>query len=315
MSEDKQVLTFDQLDDLLLGERRPNDRHTEARIFRNLHAIGSSQGSISLGYVSAVQGKSWGLARVYRTPGGDTVYVLLCKQFRKKRSAPPNEPPPAGHDVWQDFAERFTPYEKSHGTPPHDLYYVMRADGSCSEPMEFAHPRRAPRRCAAIPRFAEPSPSEWTDTPALRDKRHVQLRARRFFGRVKRELEGLVYAVQRRPPTRQSIYEFFHHEDYAAVHFHVVPFGANSRNQQRLEVEVGEHTDYTRKGLFHLDGDYTRKHILVVARDQAEGDPPSHSWASPAGDPRKGTLLWKCANDALLGITEWVMSNVHIPSM
>lgn len=318
----KRALTFEECNELLRTSKQENPwgkfRPVPcARMHGNMFLLGDhSSSKFLLRYYSVDPDKQWSLASIGQSTGGNTMYRLeITRELRnwmpkraRHRRAGRTDPP--GYKEWRDFAERLTPYVRPAKPSADEVQlshlYLAQKDGSFVCVPESECKRyvldRMPLACM------EPTSKAWVSgSPS---DRAFSLRHRRFAHRLKRELADLAGSVRR----------FGFHPGYERGHppiICVAPVGREYHEQKMLVLELTQHDDYSRRW-FHADGDYTRRHILV--RGTQFNDHPSwwrrpKFWDYPGSAPCKGTYIWPCANDAVVGIKEWLMDQLHIPGL
>jgi len=314
----KRVYTYAECDEMLCAKGAPAPRSwADGQISVRAHgnmflSTDDTSPHFFLDYYSTDYDKRWRLATIRRTTGGSTCYELDIVDRLRRPSKKRYREEPAGLKTWRDFAERLTPYVRPNRPGAWELEqphrYVIR-DGE--PPKRIHHDGHVMNLFfSALPvTCTEPTRREWVQRYVDKVPPEFLLRYRRFAARLHRELGDLCEAVRLAPRRMWAVGD--------GPVLCVAPRGVEGVKQTLLVLEMCQHDDYSRRW-FHADGDYTRRHIVV--RGVEQHDHPT--WYRPpkfftylGSAPAKNTFIWPCANDAIVGIREWLMGQLHIPGL
>jgi hypothetical protein len=241
------------------------------------------------------EGLAFPIARVYQAADDATLFEVYG--IGKRRNT--DEMTRKKIALWKRYAHVFTPMPQGgrwyDGDRP---YYLLCKDGST-------------RALSAKPgvwrggqsSLARKSVEAWlSHNDDLSSYVLFKKRARRFVRRLVAELDGI--------PCRLALWhgscitdsnKRYHPGLHLSLAVSTPP--TSTQDGRTLGVEMYMYNRWAREH-HHVDGDYGMKHCHYLACQR----PDPGQWRSNGP-----LLLWKCGNDAIAGIKEWIIGDIYIP--
>jgi len=221
------------------------------------------------------------IANVESVAGGDTLYCVAgAPKMVMDGSA-------AARKRWRACVSAFTPRVIAGRTPPLKKAEYWRVRDGIARLL----PAPAHNYSLLLPQCNRPAMKEWANQTRSLHLPRFTSRSKAFAVNLRKELDGLMGAKMQLLRYGEGI-GAFKGRNGLLVHVCLPP--TETTNSPSLCVLTTPHDSESRTH-FHVDGDYGIRH------SQFEG--------------RSGMtyLRWRSAKDAIIGIREWVMSNIYIP--
>lgn len=327
----KRVYTYGQLDTILhrRGEwgspldtlySRPRATKFYARLYGNLHITCDHSPAILIEYLTNRTAGKWRLAEVRLLANGDTGYLLPTHS----QDVGLRHMSGRGKQKWKRIAAAFTPYEPDHPTGKWGrCMYRVRPNG---EVISLGVDAAWPHYFMSYPKSIVPKPDRWVEVAGVRELHmpNYERRLKLFATMLRKAL-----ADGPRADMQLTLYghgcSWFasgHDMGKGAAALRVALPPRENAPAKLLWVFAYYHTAESRHH-FHIDGDFAMAHTQFAA---AEGEPHDTTFYSPKWYVKRWHVQgfrplgdtvqrWKCASDAVIGVKEWVMSQLYIPGI